>query len=117
MKTVKVEKIGLKRALEQNLRKHRSDFEDALEGYKKRAVELLEEHIERIRNGKVEEVYVQLPRPVDHTPEYKRALAMVGASVDDQIELSKDEFAQLWLDDWSWKREFLETSRMYTQRR
>lgn len=115
MDTIVVEKQRLVDILQVNRATHRQMFEEALAGYKKRAVELLEEHIERIKAGKVERVYVALPEPADHTDDYDRALANLEWTIFDTVELSAQEFDQYVRDNWRWKQEFLTTNATYTQ--
>lgn len=113
METVVVPKDKLLETLTTNRDAHRAAFESALEGYRKRAVELLEEHIERISKGKVERVLVSLPVPEDHTDDYDRAITSLEWSVFDEVELTIREFDQYVRDNWSWKQEFATTTAMY----
>jgi len=114
MEEVVVKKDKLLDTLKTNRATHRAEFEKALEGYKARSVELLEEHIERIKNGKVERVYVQLPVPEDHTDDYDRAIATLEWTVFDEVELSIREFDWYVRDNWTWKHEFATTNAMYS---
>lgn len=114
MKEVVVKKDKLLETLRTNKETHRASFETALEGYKARSVELLEEHIARIRAGKVERVVVQLPLPEDHTDDYERAIESLEWNIFDEVHLSITEFDQFVRDNWAWKGEFLRTSAMYT---
>lgn len=114
MESVVVRKNEILQAIEKNREKHRAIFEEAVEGYKTRAVEMLEDHIERIKNGKLERVYVVLPEPSDHTADYDRAIAMLKMHVPAEIEIDTNSFANYVLDDWHWKREFLTTNAAYS---
>lgn len=49
--------------------------------------------------------------PEDHTDEYDQLLEMLAMSVDDEVELTAQEFAQYVRDDWSWKHQFTRTMR------
>lgn len=40
---------------------------------------------------------------------------MLAMSVEDQIELTSQEFAQYVRDDWAWKRQFTDTIDATTQ--
>src|SRR4051794_586213 len=88
MDQVVVEKDKLREALQKNRETHRAEFETALEGYYTRSIELLEEHIERIRRRKVEAVFVSLPIPEDHTDDYDKALLTLEWTVFDEVVLS-----------------------------
>jgi hypothetical protein len=57
---------------------------------------------------------VSIPRPEDHTADYNRAIKMIEMHEGDTITLGEDEFAQLVMDDWAWKRQFLDSSAMYS---
>lgn len=116
MEVVVVKKDALASTLQENRDKHRAIFEEALEGYKTRSVELLEEHIERIRKGKVERILVSLPVPEDHTDDYNRALTSLEWSIFDEVELSMREFDMYVRDNWTWKGEFTATTSMYNNR-
>lgn len=112
---VKVNLIDLSRTVESNLVEHRSVFEKAMEGYKARAIQLLEEHIDRVKNNDPEFVYVSIPMPEDHSADYEQVIELLQWSQDEFLVLSKREFAQYVLDDWGWKKEWTETTAMYTQ--
>lgn len=116
MEEVVVKKDKLLQALQTNRAQHRAEFDKALEGYKARSVELLEEHIERIKKNKVERIFVQLPVPEDHTDDYDRAIATLEWTVFDEVELTIREFDMYVRDNWSWKNEFATTSAMYASR-
>lgn len=100
--------------LRDNRKEHRDIFEEAVEGYKKKAVELLEAHIARIKKSSLERVSVSIPVPVDHTRDYDRVISMIENTEDDVIELEEHEYAQYVLDDWAWQREFLSTNSAYS---
>lgn len=117
MEMVVVKKDALANALEQNRDAHRALFLEALEGYKTRSVELLEEHIERIRKGKVERIAVSLPVPEDHTDDYNRALVSLEWSIFEEVELTMREFDMYVRDNWSWKGEFTATTSLYNNAR
>jgi hypothetical protein len=114
MRQVTVQKDDLMEIVKANRDEHRTIFEKAVEGYRKRAIEILEEHIERIKHGKVERVVVQLPVPQDHTADYDRVLKMLDMSVDDEVTLDEQAFAEYVMDDWHWQRQFLTDSSSFT---
>lgn len=114
MRQVTVKKADLVKVVSDNRAEHRQIFEEAVEGYKKRAIELLEGHIERIRKGKIERVAVSLPVPEDHTADYDRVLKMLDMSVDDDVTLDETAFAEYVMDDWGWQRQFLTSSSAYS---
>jgi hypothetical protein len=114
VREVTVSKAELIEKLTVNRAAHRAIFEEAVKGFRTRSIEVLDEHIDRIRLGSMEGVYVTLPTPSDHTNDYDRALAMLEMSVDDQVTIAAQQFSELVMDDWSWKREFLTTNAAYS---
>lgn len=114
MHRITVKKDDLRKAIQKNRDGHRAIFEEAVEGYRKEAVKLLEGHIARIKSGKVLRVSVSLPEPSDHTSDYDRILAMLDMSVDDEILLDENDFAAYVMDDWVWKSQFITTNSAYS---
>lgn len=114
MKKVNVHKDNLLEELQTNRENHREIYEEALEGYKDKVRAELENYLQRVENGDVLSIRVNLPRPEDHTDDYDRAIKMVQMSVDDELELTENEFAQYVMDDWGWKQSFTASTAMYT---
>lgn len=112
--TVTVKKEELLAALQENRATHRDIFEEAVDGWRTKAIELLEQRVEEVRKGKMLTVLVQLPVPEDHTADYDRAIRMVTMEVSDEIELDEREFSELVMDDWGWKRQWVQTASAYT---
>lgn len=115
MHNVTVEKKQLLETLKANREKHINTFEQVLSDYRDEAVRLLEEHIDRIRNGNVEKVSVTLPPPKNYETEYDKAIAMVEWSQDTLIDLEDHVFEQWVLDNWHWKHEFHQTNMLYSK--
>lgn len=113
MDVIKVDKAQLLETLQTNREKHVSTYEEVLEAYRNKCIELLEEHIVRIRDGAVEKVNVSLPAPENYEDEYDKAIAMIEWHQDDSIELDSYEFDQFVRDKWRWKQEFTRMSETY----
>jgi len=115
LKTVLVDKEQLIITVRENRDEHRARFDEAMVGYKAKAIELLNEHIERIKANAPEMVSVHLPMPSDHSDEYDRVIQMLIWSQDDQLELSDIEFSEYVMDEWGWKQEWTASNAMYSQ--
>jgi hypothetical protein len=113
MKSV-ISKVELLDVIKGNKDKHRDIFLKAIIGYREEALRLLEKMIEKLKSGKTIDQFINLPVPVDHTPEYNRAIKMIEMDVRGEIELEEEEFAQFVMDDWQWKREWIGTVSNYT---
>lgn len=117
MSTVRVHRVDVLARLEENREGHRATFEEALEGYHRAVVEHLEKALSDARAGKKFTPSIFLPEPQDHTKDYDRVIALLGMSLDAELELSAMEFSQYVLDDWGWKGDFIATSSNYTSSR
>ena len=111
---MKFKKNDLVLTVQKNRDAHRAIFLEALDGYKKKAIDQLEAHIERVKRGDVYQLYVSLAEPMDHTRDYNRLLKMLDMTVDEDIEITEAQFAQYILDDWEWKRQFISTNSAYS---
>ena len=114
MNGVTVKKEELLAKLKENRKAHRSIFLEAQEGYKKAVIETLEERLASARDGSKVQVHIRLDAPEDHTDEYDRSIAMLEMSVDDEIEVTANEFACFVMDDWGWKHDFLLSNSAYS---
>ena len=116
MDKVTVKRDELLEKLKENKVKHRQIFEKALEGYRLTAIELLDKALEDAKAGRTITTSVYLEEPVDQTKDYDRAIGMLEMSVDDEVTITSQEYAQYVMDDWSWKRQFLTTNMGYAAR-
>lgn len=123
MNKVKVDKLELIVKVKENRNAHKKVFEKAINRYREQVICELEKSISLAKEGKRIRTQIYLPEPIDQTKEYDRALAMLEMSVDlnfekainryKVVELTKQDFAQLVLDDWSWKDSFTSTVSNY----
>lgn len=112
--TVLLDREDLLKKVKHNYASHRQKFEEAIEGYKAKAVQLLQDHVERILADAPEKVVVSLPWPEDHSDDYERVIEMLEWSEDDQLELNEHQFATYVLDQWGWQEAFSTTAAMYS---
>jgi hypothetical protein len=112
MKTT-VEKAWLIRRVQGNREEHRSVFLKAMEGFRKKAIQLFEEQIDRAKRGKRFDAYVHLVQPIDQTKEYDRTLAMLEAETGATVELTEQDFARYVQDEWDWKQNFTNSTAAY----
>lgn len=120
MKSVKVNKQELRSKLTDNLDKHVREYEEASKGYAEAVVEAARA-VETIASkgadhsrikAKAMELW-QLPEPESHEEDYLRAIEMLEWEVEEEIELTQQEFQQYVQDNWGWKRDFLATTSNY----
>ena len=113
MNKVRVKKQSLLEILQANQKKHRAAFEEAIANYRKLAIELLDQSLEAARNGQKFRMHFQLIEPQDMTKEYSRAIRMLEMHVEDDIELSNQEFRNYVEDNWTWSQQWKTSNRAY----
>ena len=114
MERITVKKEELLSMLKKNREEHREVFLEALEGFRKKAIQMLEERLTLAKAGKHFDLYLHIVQPVDQTKDYDRAIKMLEMSIDVSVELSERDFQQYVLDDWSWKDQFLISNSLYS---
>ncbi len=110
---MRVKKPELLAILRRNRDRHARFFKKAHVRYRGALVRELQSMIRQARKGKLIRKVVTLSEPEDHTREYDRVVRMIEMSIDDTIELDEQDFTKYVLDDWAWKRQFLEGLGMY----
>lgn len=113
MKTVKVKRDELLEQIRKNRTAHRAVFEKALEGYRKAVIKRLTEMLEDAKGGKRVEQVTLLMQPTNQTAEYDQVIKMLEMSVQDEIELTSQDFGCYVMDRWAWKSQFALSSSGY----
>lgn len=113
--TVRVAKEKLLETLRRNHETHAKEFTDALAGWRTEIVARLEANLRKAKDGgDIVSRVDDLPMPEDHSTAYVRAIRMLEFSLDDEFELSNQEFNQFVLDEWGWTAGFKRMSAVYT---
>ena len=113
MKKVTVKQNVLLEILRENRDTHKADYEDAYAGYLETCKDSLEDLLEDFKSGKLEIVqWTEFP-PQSQVKDYDRVIRMLELSVDSEIELAADEFANFVQDDWHWKENWTFTNSNY----
>lgn len=114
--TVRVNKDALLERIKENRDQHRTIFEEAIAGWKKKVTETLEERYQAALRGEQFNVAIHLPRPEDHTDQYDTVIELLTMSLDEELELTQHDFACYALDKWQWQAQFLTASASYGSR-
>lgn len=115
MEKIRVNKTDLLRRMAANREQHREVYLEAVEEYRKRVLELLEERISVLRKGRVpEELSVYLPIPEDHTKDYDRVIDMLEMDQGEFIEITEREFGRYARDEWEWSQAWFANTQSYT---
>lgn len=108
-----IKKAELLEKITTNRDNHHSIFLQAVEGFQKQAIELLEDKIESLKKGSEIDLWIRLPEPEDRTQDYDRVISMLEMNEGELIELTEQEFANYVMDDWDWKRQWVATNTAY----
>jgi len=114
MQEVVIEKSKLLEKIKENREKHRATFEEALEGWKNRVIEELQNAVQEAKDGCKFDTYFNLPQPEDHTPEYDAVIEQIEWNEEEKIVLDFLQFNMFVRDDWGWKKDFLANTSMYS---
>lgn len=113
MDTIEVSKHSLLAKMRENRDRHRAEFEQALDGWRITANAAVEKLYEEAKAGKLQQAFLNLPRPEDHTPDYDRRIQMYEMDISETVELEEHEFAQYVQDDWGWRKQWTASNSMY----
>jgi hypothetical protein len=114
---VRINKSKLLEKLQQNLEKHKAEFEDALAGWKREVVEEMSKNLALATKGEEFRLHVHLEKPHDHSEDYKHVISLLTASEDDIVVISAGEFRQYHDDQWRWKDSHTESVMNYSAKR
>lgn len=113
MKMVRVDKANLLEKIKENRAKHAEAYEQAVVGYRQELVEKLKEMLKDAKAGKNVAGHVGLQAPQHNLRDYDRAIAMLEASLDSELELDQNEFSNYYMDEWHWKDQFTALNSTY----
>lgn len=113
MDKIKVNKSELLAIMEKNRESHRAVFLEAIEGYRIKAIELLEKAVEDAKNNKVINTVIQLSRPKDYTHEYDILIGMLKMSSDEFVEIDDVQYRNYVMDEWSWTKDWVSSNSTY----
>ena len=114
MKAINVSKGKLLKVLRGNLSRHNRIFLDAMNGYRKKAIELLDANINRAKDGGRINLHIALDQPIDQSQDYERVIGMLQMAEDALVDLSEGDYARYVLDVWDWSDNFHSTNSGYT---
>lgn len=99
---VRVKKDDLLAKIRANKETHKEEYETAEKDWKDLVTEWFKEQGEMAAAGKRFVTSFGLQRPQDHTKDYEAVISMLEMSLDDELELSFQEFNQYVMDNWQW---------------
>ena len=111
---VRVSVSALVKKLRENQSKHHDIFEQALLGWQKECIRILNKNIEQVRLGKLKAaLYLHEQIPSDHTKDYEVVIGLLLLSTSAEVELEAAEYRRFVMDDWDWKQEWTASTTKY----
>jgi len=98
-RTIKISKFDLIEKIKENQKEHRKDYLKALEGFKLEALKQLADLTRRVGTGDIDDIILQLTKPINNSENYDKILEMFEWEVDTIVELSQDEFKEYVQDE------------------
>lgn len=92
---------------------HEKEYKEALAGYRIKMVAKLRGMLTDAVALKDVIQHIDLARPSSHLTEYDRAVQMFTLTNQKKVTLDSATFAQLIMDEWSWKSQFTTTNARY----
>lgn len=114
---VTIKKDELLAAITKNLAQHKTDYEEALVGFRAAAIEAMQLNLSNARMGAEVKLGIALTVPVQHVKDYERVIRMLTMSTADEIMISESQFTMYVMDDWQWKAAFVGSTAVYNNKR
>lgn len=99
---VVVRRLEVLVALRENRAEHKEIYDEAVEGFKKKAKEKLQAKLDALESGKYVDVNVSLRKPQHYLKTFDRIIRMLEMSIDDEITLTEGQFSAYVMNDWDW---------------
>jgi len=112
---VTVPKYKLLASVNDNRSRHRKIFLEALKGYQKKIIKILDKMLKDVKAGRRINHMINLPMPQDMTEEYNTVINMLAMSSDKEIKLSSEDFSRFVEDKWDWTNSFLSNNAPYSK--
>ena len=97
-RTIKVKKSDLINTLKKNQKKHIKQFGKAVVAYKREVSKQLNKLHEKNEKGELD-IRLDLVKPVNKQKNYTKIIEMFDWELDDEVELSQDEFKEYVQDE------------------
>lgn len=119
MEKVEVKRDDLRERVEENLKKHRQDYIEAVAGYKQECLKQLDQLRQKVEANMAEDrpmvpLLLHLEMPVSHEADYEQIIEMLRMEQRTIFEIQTDKFACYVMDRWKWKDAFVGTANRYT---
>lgn len=113
MEKIVVKKEELLDKVNKNLSIHKEEYGEAVENMKKEAQAYFKKQLSAIRKDQNYDKGHNFTVPQSHEDDYKQIIEMLNMTVDNEIELTYNEFQQYVMDRWDWSHSFKAATSFY----
>lgn len=111
---VECDKAAVLDKVRSNRAGHAKIVEEARVGFVDKAAALLTAELEKVKAGKISELFVRLEAPADHTREYDTVIKMLEMHTEETITLGAAEVQMFIEDNWEWSDQFIAVNAAYS---
>lgn len=117
MTKVKVNKQDLLNKLYENKKIHENEFNELNKQYKEDVINGLTELLKEAKKLKDDPIIcLNLLKPDSYISQYSEIIGMLEMSVDDEFEITQEEYKNYVLNIWSWTQRFDNIKSAYSRR-
>lgn len=113
--TITVNKADLANTLSANREAHAAAFQIAIEKYRERLIQELNDRLDLVKAGKDIDLYFRLPVPEEHTADFDMAIQMLRWDTGDTIALTEGQFSEYVMNNWGWAKTFAGNTMSYVK--
>lgn len=114
MKNMSFPKEKVLEALRQNRTQHLGIVREAQQGFREKAIAVLEDKLVQLRAGKSVDLRIPLHLPENHVESFDLAIQMLEMCIEPYIELDERQFQCYIRNQWEWGRSFLLSNSSYS---
>lgn len=115
LKTINIRKTELLKKLCENKEKHEKDYKIALSGFRVDCLDKLKDAMKDAKKGLTPN-NLSFGEPSCHSEDYQTMIEMLEMSVDDELEITYEQFKRYVKDEWEWKRSFDISAALYSDK-
>ena len=115
-RVITVKRAALLTKLAENKKEHEKLYNEAVVGYRVAVKNKLSAELDRVSSSKdwLENLGISMVKPTSYLKEFDRAIAMFTMEVNDEVELSEEDFSQYVMNEWDWMRNWVVSNAGYS---
>lgn len=113
LKIIKVKTSDLLTKIKENREKHITEFEKAEKGFMIDSEQRLKKALKEVRAGKKPERVISFEKPESHAKDYDAIIDMLEMTVDEELDITYEQFQRYARDQWDWTEKFQTLSAVY----